>query len=331
MATSEELKADGRSDGSGGRTAACRVGGCFPAAAAGKLTGPGSGQSGKHPGRLVQSSQRDWTICAIFPSRRQRKRHQRSRKWRRRVERRRRRRTRLAKEKKQVSRMHTIGAPAKAKEFLSELVGAPKCMIQRKETTTEPIAVSGSDSGSVGKDHLLLILRAVINDTRVSALVDSGATRSFVSEQLQTRPPMKFIGAYSSLELANGETIVSTGIAPNVLVCIGSTVSRVSLTAVPLMEGIEVILGRDWLDAVNPLVDWRTNSLVLRNGDKLEVVQGIKTPKKQSCKIVDRGLTGLQHTFHSLKESVADPDFKWGHQYAQLCSPSFWEPQPSVT
>ena len=177
---------------------------------------------------------------------------------------------------------------------------------------------------------MLLILRAVINDTCVSALVDSGATRSFVSEQLQTRPPMKFIGAYSSLELANGETIVSTGIAPNVLVCIGSTVSRVSLTAVPLMEGIEVILGRDWLDAVSPLVDWRTNSPVLRNGDKLEVVQGIKTPKKQTCKIVDRGLTGLQHTFQSLKESIADPDFKWGPQYAQLCSPSFWEPQPSV-
>ena len=196
------------------------------------------------------------------------------------MERRRRCRTRLAEEKKQVSKMHTIGAPEKAKEFLSELVGAPKCMIQRKETTTEPIAVSGSDSGSVGKDHLLLILRAVINDTRVSALVDSGATRSFVSEQLQTRPPMKFIGAYSSLELANGETIVSTGIAPNVLVSIGSTVSRVSLTAVPMMEGIDVILGRDWLDSVNPLVDWRTNSLVLRNGDKLEVVQGMKTPKK---------------------------------------------------
>ena len=145
----------------------------------GRLTGPGSGQSGQHPGRQVQSNQRDWTICAMFPSRRQRKRQQRSRKWRRRVDKRRRRRTRLVEEKNQVSRMHAIGAPEKAKEFLSELVGAPKCMIQRKETTTEPIAMSGSDSGSVGKDHLLLILRAVINDTRVSALVDSGATRFF--------------------------------------------------------------------------------------------------------------------------------------------------------
>ena len=74
---------------------------------------------------------------------------------------------------------------------------------------------------------------------------------------------MNFIGAYSSLELANSDTVVSTGIAPNVLVCIGSMASWVSLTAVPLMEGLQVILGRDWLDTVNPLIDWKTNSLVL--------------------------------------------------------------------
>ena len=170
----------------------------------------------------------------------------------------------------------------------------------------------------------------MINDTCVSALVDLGATRSFVSEQLQTRPPMDFIGAYSLLELANGQTIVATGIAPDVLVSIGSTVSRVSLTTVPMMEGIQVILGWDWLDTVNPLVDWRTNSLVLRNGDSLEVVQGIKTSEFKNCKIIDHGLTGLQHVFHSLDESVADLTQKWGDQYAQLCSPSFWEPKPSV-
>ena len=202
-------------------------------------------------------------------------------------------------------------------------------MIQRTETTAEPIAEGRTDPGSAGHDHLLLVLKAVINDTRVSALVDSGATRSFVSEQLHTRPPMEFIGAYSLLELANGQTIVATGIAPNVLVSIGGTVSRVSLTAVPMMEGIQVILGRDWLDTVNPLVDWRTNSLVLRSGDKLEVVQGLKMSAVKRCNIVDRGLAGLQHTFLS-SDLVADPASKWGAQYTELCSPSFWEPHPTV-
>ena len=49
---------------------------------------------------------------------------------------------------------------------------------------------------------------------------------------------MDFIGAYSLLELANGQTIVAIGIAPNVVVSIGSMVSRMSLTAVPMMEGM---------------------------------------------------------------------------------------------
>ena len=226
--------------------------------------------------------------------------------------------------------MHTLlGRLQKAKEFLSELVGAPKCLIQRMETTAEPIAEGRTDPGSAGCDHLLLVLKAVINDTCVSALVDLGATRSFVSEQLHTRPPMEFIGAYSLLELANGQTIVATGIAPNVLVSIGGTVSRVSLTAVPMMEGIQVILGRDWLDTVNPLVDWRTNSLVLRSGDKLEVVQGLKMSDVKRCNIIDRSLTGLQHTFLS-SDLVTDPTSKWGAQYADLCSPSFWEPHPTM-
>ena len=170
-----------------------------------------------------------------------------------------------------------------------------------------------------------MIIKAVVNDMRVCALVDSSATHSFVSDKLKTRPLLDFVGAYSSLELANGETIVSTGIAPNVLVCIGSTVSRVSLTAVPMMEGVHLILGRDWLDEVNPLIDWHTNSLVLRCGDKLEIVQGIRRVDMTPCKIIDRGLTGLQCTFESLRQSST-----WGDAYARLRSPMFWEPADSA-
>ena len=68
---------------------------------------------------------------------------------------------------------------------------------------------------------MLLSVTAVIKGTPVRALVDSGATRSFIDEELQLRPPLSFIGAYLSLEMANGDTIVSTGIAPAILVCIG--------------------------------------------------------------------------------------------------------------
>ena len=47
------------------------------------------------------------------------------------------------------------------------------------------------------------------------------------------------------------------------------------------MEGIHIILGRDWLDSVNQLVDWKTNSLVLRKGDGLEMVQKLRHSASQ--------------------------------------------------
>ena len=103
----------------------------------------------------------------------------------------------------------------------------------------------------------------MINSTPLHTLVNSGATRSFIDEKLQFRPPLSFIGAYSSLEMANAESIVSTGIALDVLVGIRKIQFRSDLTAVPLMEGFDLVLGKDWLDTVNPLIDWRSNRMCI--------------------------------------------------------------------
>ena len=194
------------------------------------------------------------------------------------------------------------------------------------ETAPVANAVGGPAPGTGVQDHLLLVVQAVVNGTRVPALVDSGASRSFISDKLQCRPPLQFVGAYSALELANGETIVSTGIAPRVLVCIGSVPCRLSLTAVPMMEGIQLILGKDWLDIINPLVDWRSNRMFLRTGSQLEQVQGIQVKSGQHCQIVDKGLPGLQHYFGAFKHPSATPtdDRKLGDTLAKLSTPAFW-------
>ena len=33
-----------------------------------------------------------------------------------------------------------------------------------------------------------------------------------------------------------------------------------------------MVLGKDWLDMVNPLIDWRSNCIYIRQGDQLHVV-----------------------------------------------------------
>ena len=105
------------------------------------------------------------------------------------------------------------------------------------------------------------------------------------------------MGAYSSLELSNGKTIVSTGVAPQVLVSIGEVQCRINLTAIPLMDGISIILGKDWLDMLNPLIDWRSNTVYLRVGERLQKVQGQDSSNVQPSGIKDKGLSGLQDSF----------------------------------
>ena len=153
-----------------------------------------------------------------------------------------------------------------------------------------------------------------------------------MDERLRLHPPLQFIGAYSSLEMANGETIVSTGVAPDVLISLGDIQFRSTLTAVPMMEGFDMILGKDWLDMVNPLVDWRSNTVYIQFGDQLHRVSGIPAEEVKPCGIKDRGLAGLKDNFSQLhKECDTCLNFgKWGETYAQLASPTFWEYQPSV-
>ena len=59
------------------------------------------------------------------------------------------------------------------------------------------------------------------------------------------------------------------------------------------MEGFDLILGKDWLDMVNPLVDWRSNIVFIRLGDQLHCVSGIPAVEVKPCGIKDRGLAGL--------------------------------------
>ena len=118
-----------------------------------------------------------------------------------------------------------------------------------EEATFVPIATGSATQGFKVRDHVLLKAIAVIKGTPLHTLADSGATHSFIDEKLYLHPPLHSIGAYSSLEMANCETIVSIGIAPYVVVSIGKIQFRSDLTIVPVMEALSlcwVKIGRIW-------------------------------------------------------------------------------------
>ena len=93
------------------------------------------------------------------------------------------------------------------------------------------------------------------------------------------------------------------------------------------MDGISIILGKDWLDMLNPLIDWRSNTVYLRVGERLQKVQGQYSSTVQPSGIKDKGLSGLRDSFTVLQQgSSTDLSFgQWGELYSKLASPQFWE------
>ena len=82
--------------------------------------------------------------------------------------------------------------PSKLKDLevaTTAVVAQAQC---QGEQGAEPASIAAElGTQEAGKrDHLLLMVTVVIHGTPVRALVDSGASRSFVSDELKLRPPL---------------------------------------------------------------------------------------------------------------------------------------------
>ena len=67
------------------------------------------------------------------------------------------------------------------------------------------------------------------------------------------------------LELGNGQKYLSRGYVPDVpLVTAGLTV-KIGLTVTNLLHDVDLVLGINWLQLVNPVVDWGGGKLYIPN------------------------------------------------------------------
>ena len=96
--------------------------------------------------------------------------------------------------------------------------------------------------------------------TAAVALVDSGATHSFISEQLVSTHGLAVSqGQSMSVTLADGSSIEATEICVVPLVFCSGSGRAVSCTVecrVLSRLNHDVVLGHDWLHNVNPAINW---------------------------------------------------------------------------
>ena len=103
---------------------------------------------------------------------------------------------------------------------------------------------------------LLLVVSARIYGKTVRALIDSGVTRCFVTPTYVAIVGLKGTPRDIFLELGNGEKHLSWGYIPDVrAVTVGLTV-KMGLTVTNLLHEVDLMLGINWLQLVNLVVDW---------------------------------------------------------------------------
>ena len=106
------------------------------------------------------------------------------------------------------------------------------------------------------------------------ALIDSGTTRCFVTPACVKAVGLKGTPRDIFLELGNGEKYLSRGYVPDVPVVTAGLTMKVGLAVTALLHEVNLVLGINWLQSVNPVVDWSGARLYVPNAVQTALLQG---------------------------------------------------------
>ena len=102
---------------------------------------------------------------------------------------------------------------------------------------------------------LLLVVLTKIYGKALRALIDSGGTRCFITPSCVNYVGLKGIHCDVFLELGNREEYLSRGYVPEVPISTAGLTVKVGLTVTNLMHEVDLVVGINWLQLVNPVVD----------------------------------------------------------------------------
>ena len=101
------------------------------------------------------------------------------------------------------------------------------------------------------------------------ALVDSGATRSFISPACVTESGLKTRKKNAFLELGNGSKVLSKFEVMDIPVVMAGRTFKIDCTVSDLLYEVDLILGITWLQETNPLIDWSSGTLYIPDSQSM--------------------------------------------------------------
>jgi hypothetical protein len=138
-----------------------------------------------------------------------------------------------------------------------------KIDLPRKRTLKSP-------AGRSANRHKLVTFNGEVQKTPSSILIDSGASRDFISQQMVEKLNLKTAKTENPLgvTLADGRQINSGRIVKDADIEIGPLRMQRTLHVLN-MTGLEVVLGKPFLSDFNPAVDWTSNSMEITQGNDI--------------------------------------------------------------
>ena len=113
------------------------------------------------------------------------------------------------------------------------------------------------------EDGILLIVPARIFGQELRALIDSGASRNFISPAGVTQCGLTVEAHNTFLELGDGKKVLSWGRAVDVPVVTSGYTMKTNLTVSNLLHGVDIVLGMTWLRVADPLIRWSTGQMYI--------------------------------------------------------------------
>ena len=241
-------------------------------------------------------------------ARKERKRQHRRRRFRRMIQRRKelRHRHRVAKGVKTLELLRKVASKSKtgeseAPEHLPSLAihsvshwrslyDLPEGMCQMEKEKDVDVQVDSAQWGTVQKedplgkpilrkDGILFIVPAHISGHPVKVLIDSGATRCYISHELVESFGLFCCEEMTYLELADRSRTISYAKCPHVYTTVGSAGCKADFTVTKLLPGISAVLGMNWLEEQNPLINWRTHTMWINGPHGMTKVQATVPPE----------------------------------------------------
>ena len=185
---------------------------------------------------------------------------------------------------------------------------------------TQLCAVSNKDqpvNPRSKEDGVLMVVPARIFGREVRALIDSGATRCFISPAGVTRCGLSVESHHTVLELGDGKKVLSRGRAVDVPVVTSGYTVKMNLTVSRLLHGMDVVLGMTWLKVADPIIRWSTRQVYIPGSiSSLQRIMGQWLEKQVKTGTVRVLSTNEQLTSLKQPSEIASLEI--------LQSPKFW-------